>query len=59
MQNIKAGKKNLKQAFIEVSDNLIRKYAWNHMFKIMCTYAKENNACSGSSYILLNSVMLY
>lgn len=29
------------------------------MFKIICTYAKENNACSASNYILLNSGMLY
>lgn len=59
MQNIKVGKKKLKQAFTEVNDNLIRKYSWNHMFKIICTYEKENNACSASSYILLNSAMLY
>lgn len=29
------------------------------MFKIMCTYAKENNAHSASSYILLISAMMY
>lgn len=32
------------------------------MFKIMCTYAKENNACSASSYIsveLSNAVLIY